>query len=126
MADADACCPACGSSSIASRRQLFHQLMAGVGPGLDFSWYHQRLPGATPPRSRFVVMLTLALGMLAPILGLWFLDMHLAVLWLATLGALLLVSLVLDLTRTHRRYRQWGGEWLCAACRCVFRCPPAL
>lgn len=65
-------------------------------------------------------MLALLLGMALPIAGLWFLDMHLAVVWLGMLALMLVGSLLLDLTLTYQRYKIWGREWLCADCRAVF------
>jgi len=114
-------CPGCGSTRIASRRQLFLSLMGeGAPPAAAFSWYRERTPGACPPQSRFVVLLALMLGMALPVTGLWLMGYYFALTWLGLLGLLLLASLLYDLTATYRRYRLWVGERVCGDCRCVF------
>jgi len=114
-------CPGCGSTRIASRRQLFLSLMGeGAPPAAAFSWYREGTPGACPPQSRFVILLALTLGMVLPVTVLWLAGYYFALTWLGLLGLLLLSSLIYDLTATYRRYRIWVGEWVCGDCRSVF------
>ena len=63
MSDGIAPCPCCGSPSTASRRQLFYGLMDDAPLTGVFSWYSARVPHAYPPKSLFVMLLLLMLGM---------------------------------------------------------------
>ena len=73
-----------------------------------------------PPRSRFVVTLAVVLCTALPIIGMWFLDMHLAAIWLGGVTLLLVLGLLWDLVLTWRRHRAWAQEYMCPACRAVF------
>ena len=125
MSDAAPLCPCCGSSRTASRRHLFHWLLDDAPLLTPFSWYSNRIPGACPPKSLFVVLLLLALGVAIPAVGLWLLGHFLALQWLAVTALLLLAGLLFDVLMTYRRYKAWCGEWLCGECRAVFSLPAA-
>jgi len=88
-----------------------------LGP---FNWYDQRAPGACPPKSLFVIITLLLLGMTLPLAGLWMLGHFMALGWLALLSVVLLAALLFDVLATYRRYKDWGGQWLCGDCRAVF------
>ena len=116
-------CPCCGSPRTASRSQLFRRLMnEGPLPGV-FNWYSEHTPQACPPKSLFVILLLLLLGMTLPTVGLWLLGYTIALSWLARLALLLWAGLLFDVLMTYRRYKTWGGEWLCGECHSVFRLP---
>lgn len=121
MSDGTAPCPCCGSPSTASRRQLFYGLMDDAPLTGVFSWYSARVPNAYPPKSLFVMLLLLMLGMALPAAGLWLLEHYQALHWLFILGMVLLAALLIDVLMTYRQYKSWGGEWLCGDCRSVFR-----
>jgi hypothetical protein len=113
-------CPCCGSPSTASRRQLFYGLMDDTPLTGSFSWYSAGVPHACPPKSLFVMLLLLMLGMVLPAVGLWLLEHYQALQWLSVLSIVLLAALLVDVLRTYRHYKKWGGEWLCGECRSVF------
>lgn len=116
----DETCPRCGSRRTASRRQLFHWLMdGGVRPG-HFGWYSVEEPDAMPPKSLFVVLLLLLLGMSVPFIGLLLLGHYLALRWLSVMLLLILAGLLFDVFATYRRYKQWDEQWLCGECQSIF------
>jgi len=86
-----------------------------------FSWYSARVPHAYPPKSLFLMLLLLMLGMALPAGGLWLLEHYQALQWLSILAMVLLAALLIDVLMTYRHYKSWGGEWLCGECRSVFR-----
>ena len=120
LTDQTLSCPHCGSSRTASRRQLFHWLMAETGTPGYFAWYHDQLPRALPPSSLVVLPGLLLIGMMLPMMGLWLLGHVLALQWLAALALIVLLALLFDIFSTFRRYQQWGRQWLCAECRLPF------
>jgi hypothetical protein len=85
-----------------------------------FSWYSAGFPHAYPPKSLFVMLLLLMLGMALPAIGLWLLEHYLALQWLSALAMGLIAALLIDVLMTYRHYKKWGGEWLCGECRSVF------
>ena len=99
--------------------------MDGGTPVGPFSWYDQRAPGACPPKSLFIIIALMLAGMTLPLAGLWMLGHFMALAWLAGLGALLVAALLFDVLATYRRYKNWGGQWLCGDCRAVFNLPTA-
>ena len=120
MLATDEPCTGCGSRRTASRRQLFHWLMNGAVLPRYFRWYSVEEPGAMPPKSLFVLLLLLLLGMTLPFAGLWLLGHYLALRWLSVLLLLVLAALLVDVLATYRRYRQWGVQWLCGECHATF------
>lgn len=118
-------CPNCGSRHIASRRTLFRHLVTDEG-AIDeaFAWYDLGEREACPPKSLFVVLLSLSLLLAAPAVVVWFVDAYPTLPWLAGLAALLVVALVLDARLTYRRYRHWAARWLCGSCRSSFQSGP--
>ncbi len=114
-------CPRCGSTKIASRRQLFHTMMSGDSLPGDVSWYRRDDPQAFPPKSLFVLLLLAITVLMAPAIGFWMLGWFSAVSALAWVAALLLGFLVVDIMLTYGRYKVWVGQWLCGSCRGVFR-----
>lgn len=113
-------CSHCGSQRTRCRRELFHTLMGGEVPGTGFDWYGERTPGACPPRSLFVTLLALFMGLALPAAGLWHFEHYPALVWLAAAAALLLAGLFVDVQITYRRYRRWAAQWVCADCRTIF------
>ena len=111
-------CPHCGSSRVASRRQLFLSMMGGDQlPG--FTWYGESVPGALPPKSLFVRLGVVALGGLLSLVALFYggmLSPQILVGAAFTIAAAVLSCLLLDVLLTYRRYRDWAAEWLCADC----------
>jgi len=86
-----------------------------------FGWYSASLPRACPPKSLFVILSLWILGMALPAAGLWLFGFYLALQWLAIMALLSLLGLLVDVLLTYRRYKTWGGEWLCGECRGVFK-----
>ncbi len=114
-------CPCCGSVQTASRRQLFHALMAG-GSGVGaFDWYGERSAGALPPKSLFLIALALVAALTLPVAALALAGILPLPVLLTGGWVLLVASLGLDLLVTRRRYRLWRGQWLCGACKRVFQ-----
>ena len=116
-------CPYCGGDTVCSRRGLFRILAAGEAPPPAFAWYSLDHPGARPPVSLIVSLLSQWPLVLAGAVAFgWSAGM--AVPWWLPSAALLGGSLALDLLAVWPRYRRWGGEWLCGCCGGVFRrCP---
>ena len=114
-------CPRCGSSHVASRRALFRCLATEAGVERGFEWYDLAEEGACPPKSLFVVLLTLLLVLALPAALLWALDVYPALPWLGAAAPLLFSTLVLDARLTYRRYRDWASHWRCGACRHSFQ-----
>lgn len=117
-------CPRCGSSLVASRRQLFHALVADLPLSGAFNWYTENTPGAFPPRSLFVVLLAMMGVVALPAAAMWMGQAFTAFHWALWALLVLLAGLVYDLCMTHRRYRAWRTQWLCGECRCVFTLTP--
>ena len=91
------------------------------GPAISgFDWYSQRSPRACPPKSLFVTLLALFLGLALPAVGLWHLEHYPALLWMGGAAALLVVCLFIDMQITYRRYRYWAAQWVCGDCRETF------
>ena len=86
-----------------------------------FGWYDTSLPHACPPKSLFVILFLLILGMALPAVGLWLSGFYLALQWLIAMAMLSLLGLLIDVLLTYRRYKNWGDEWLCGECRGVFK-----
>ena len=120
MSTDHATCPACGSPHIASRRALFHQLMDGAAFGDAFGWYDEKAHHAVPPKSLFIVLSLLLLGLAVPAAGFWFLQHYPALQLLGSVAGILFVCLLTDVLLTYRRYKTWAGEWLCGDCQKVF------
>ena len=120
-------CPHCGSGQVASRRQLFHRLMADTPLSGTFGWYSEDTRGACPPKSVFFILLLVAMILVLPAVGLWARELYSALYVLLFAFLALLAGLVFDLSATRHRYRSWGRQWLCADCREVFtpQAPPA-
>ena len=114
-------CPDCRSPQTASRRQLFHCLMAGNELGKSFEWYSDRIPQACPPRSLFVVFMSLLVGMSVPAVILWYMGFYSALPALGAVSLCLLACLLLDVLLTYRRYKTWSRHWVCGSCKTVFQ-----
>ena len=124
MSDNAPICPRCGSGQTASRRQLFHALMAeGSGAGV-FDWYGEHSAGALPPKSLFLIALALVAALMLPAAALALAGILPLPVVLTGGWVLLAASLGLDLFVTRRRYRLWREQWLCGTCQRVFQ--PAL
>ena len=85
-----------------------------------FSWYGDHEPQALPPKSLVVIFLLTLLVLAIPAAGFWALGQFPAVTSLMWVFVLLLAFLLLDVLLTYRRYKIWGGQWLCGQCRSVF------
>ena len=122
MSESDCCCtcPHCGSSVTASRRQLFYALLGEADVPQTFTWYDESQPHVFPPKSLFMMLLTVSLILSLPTLGFWLYGMGPAIEWLALVVLALVACLGIDVALTHRRYRSWGQEWLCGDCQAVF------
>lgn len=120
LSAASGACPCCGSRNTASRRQLFHALMSGQEAPEQFAWYDSDSAGACPPKSLAVILGLFVLAAALPAAGLWLLGHTMQVGWLVALMLALIGALLIDVLATYRRYRDWGGEHLCADCRTVF------
>lgn len=117
-------CPHCGSSEIASRRALFRHLAREAEVDGAFAWYDLADEGACPPKSLFVMLLSLLLMLALPMILVWFIHAYPLLPWLAGVAVLLMLSLALDVGLTYRRYRDWASRWLCASCRSHFQLRP--
>ena len=85
-----------------------------------FSWYGDDEPQALPPKSLFVMFLLSIIVLTIPAAGFWVLGHFPAVTMLVSLAVLLMAFLLTDVLLTYRRYKVWGGQWLCGQCRGVF------
>lgn len=113
-------CPRCGSEQTASRRQLFHTLMDGTQPRNAFRWYGDADPQALPPKSLFVMFITLMMTLAVPAAGFMVMEHYFALTWVLYVAGLTLAFLLADVLVTYRRYKVWAEEWLCGRCRGVF------
>jgi hypothetical protein len=94
--------------------------MCNSEPQGVFSWYGDDEPHALPPKSLFVMFLLTLIVLSIPAAGFWVLGHFPAMSSLMSVAVLLLVFLSLDILLTYRRYKAWGGQWLCSQCRGVF------
>jgi hypothetical protein len=120
MTDDSNHCPGCGSRQVASRRQLFHLIVEGITLEGVFNWYDKRVRHAYPPKSLFVILGLLVLGLSVPAMGFWFLGHFPALQLLVGIASVLIACLLIDFLLTYKRYRNWVEEWLCGECQNVF------
>ena len=83
----------------------------------SFDWYDLGEEGACPPKSLFVVLLSLLMILALPVTILWALDFYPALPWLGAIALLLFSTLILDARHTYKRYRDWASHWRCGNCR---------
>ncbi len=121
LSERDNRCPACGSSSVASRRTLFHQLLEQGALPQQFAWYAREGYDLYPPKSLFLILLLLVFMALIPASVFWYAENYPMVEWLALSLLALLACLLVDVLSTYRRYREWSRQWLCADCRRYFQ-----
>ena len=88
--------------------------------GKAFSWYGESIPRACPPKSLFVILFLVVLGVAVPTATLLLLGYLHGTDWLILVVLALLLGFVFDVCMTYRRYRAWGVECLCGECRSVF------
>ncbi len=113
-------CPGCSSAQTASRRELFHQMMAGSSQQTTFSWYDEKTHHAFPPKSIFIILFLPMFAVAIAAVGFLLLGQYQALLWLSAIAGILLASLLGDFMLTYSRYQNWAAEWLCGNCQRVF------
>lgn len=116
-------CPHCSGVRIASRRQLFLCLMNSASTPRGFEWYALEAPGALPPKSLFIQLLSGVLVFTLPLLLIGYFAEISGEVFLTAAGmalAAVLTCLLADLLLTYRQYRNWAQEWVCGDCQRAF------